>query len=159
MKIFIALLMFFMTFNTAYASDSARITRVTPIYQDNLVPVYETQCYETRVPVYRNDRYVDGGDVLGGMIVGGLIGRGITGSDEGTVIGAFLGGLATPPRNQRSYVGDQFETQCERVQVLRSEPIITSYEIEFIWQHNIYRQEVFHRYNVGDVIRVSPSLR
>lgn len=151
-------IIFALTTTSANASETATITNVTPVYQDNYVTRSGTRCYDIRVPVYHDERRADGTNILGGMIVGGLIGRGLTGSDEGTAIGAIVGGIAAPERTQRTYVGERIETRCERTENLVNEPYIIFYEIEFVWRNRTYNQQVTRRYNIGDVVNVSPGI-
>lgn len=159
MKFFLGLLLAVSFASTVNAHETARITRVTPTYQDNYVVRYITQCHDVRVPVYRTETYHDGANVLGGMIVGGLIGRGITGDDTGTAIGAIIGGIAAPGGTRRVYVGERIESRCESVESLVNEPYVIFYEIEYVWRNRTYRQQVTERYRVGDTVNVRPSLR
>lgn len=158
MKIFFGLLLAVSFVFPAYANETARITRVTPVYQDNYVVRSGTRCYDVRVPVYRTKTYHDGSNILGGMIVGGLIGRGITGSDEGTAIGAIIGGVAAPGSTRNTYVGERIESRCERTENLVNEPYVIFYDIEYMWRNRTYSQRVTDKYNVGDTVNVRPSL-
>jgi uncharacterized protein YcfJ len=142
----------------------ARVTYVEPRYETVYRNVPRTQCQDVEVPVYGTVQGggASGGDVLAGMIIGGLIGKGITGDDQGAAAGAVMGGVIAADNNngsRRVVTGYRTERQCNEVMVRESQRELTNYLIRFEWNGLEGSAYTYNRYNVGDRISATVSIR
>jgi len=149
---------------TTAAAETVRatITYVEPRYETVTEYQNSTQCYDVEVPVYGNtNNGASGGDVLAGMIIGGLLGKGVTGDDGGAAAGAVMGGViaADKGQNRRGVVGYRTERQCEQVQVPTQVSQLRDYLIRFSWKGATGSAYTYNRYNVGDKISATVSIR
>ena len=152
----------FASFADGVGNSYAVITGVHPIYQDRYVSRNETVCRDVEVPVYQSQRSASDADVLAGAIVGGVIGNqfgGGSGKDAMTVLGAIVGANRASNRTTDVVVGYQIEQRCERVSRRVNEPVISSYNIEYVFDGRTYRQETTREYVLGQRVQIQPSLR
>ena len=151
------------TFAFANSSNYATIIEVNPVYKNNYVMRYESECYNVEVPVYRN-RTVQGSteDQVVGAIIGGAIGnqfgRG-SGKDAMTVLGAIVGANKGSSRQIQEIAGYRIEEQCNRVSRTVNEPTIYKYNIRYEFNGSTYMQETTKRYVLGQTVFVQPQLK
>lgn len=141
--------------------SQAIITSVNPVYKDNYVNVYHTECYDVRVPVYGRTTSGSNGDVFAGAVIGGAIGNQFgsgSGKDAMTVLGAIIGANEGSKATREVIVGYRFEQQCANVASTVNEPVISGYMIEYKFDGKFYEQRASRKYHVGQRVNVQPIL-
>lgn len=151
-KICIAIAIIFVA-NTPVFADSARIVRVQPYYHDVYQNTNQLVCEDILVPIYGNS---SSGDVITGMIVGGIIGNHID-NDNGTLIGAFLGGIMTSENNS-NVIGSRIERKCQNILVQKPITQVAYYMVVYEWYGQNYSFETEQFYRIGDYIQVQPQV-
>lgn len=164
MKNTVAAIAFMIMPSLAFAgggNNYAVITSVQPVYKDNYVNIYHTECYDVRVPVYGRTTGGSNGDVFAGAIIGGAIGNQFgsgSGKDAMTVLGAIIGANEGSKATREVIVGYRFEQQCTNVARMVNEPVISGYMIEYKFDGKVYEQSTSRRYHVGQRVNVQPIL-
>lgn len=152
-----------LTATTALAETvRARITYVEPRYETVTQYQSSTQCHNVEVPVYgTTGGGASGGDVLAGMIIGGLLGKGVTGDDQGAAAGAVMGGVIAADNNRPRQVitGYRMERQCNEVSVPVQVSQVRDYLIRFEYNGLTGSAYTYNRYNIGDRISATVSIR
>lgn len=136
----------------------ADVLRVDPVYES--VPVTRTrrECRDVRV-TRRNEGNGTAGTVIGAIVGGALgntIGKG-DGRQAATVVGAVAGGaighgVATSDEDEYSSV----RTECENVPQMTHERRISSYDVEYRYQGDVYMSRL--AYDPGERLRVRVSV-
>jgi uncharacterized protein YcfJ len=116
--------------------DYARVTQVTPHYQQVRISVPRQECYtetryaqEQRYDGYDRDRAVAGGTVIGGIIgavIGHQIGHGPA-RGLGTVAGAVIGGAIGHDAAQRNAGPDDGDYDYRGARPIERERCVTRY--------------------------------
>jgi uncharacterized protein YcfJ len=124
---------------TSY-SDTARVTRVDPLYQTVSVPERRRQCWDE--PVRSGGRL--GGENLAGTLIGGVVGGVVgnrfgsgSGRDAMTVAGTIAGAVVGAELSQRrnpGYAYPAVEERCEWVTDYRDEERIDGYRVYYRYE-------------------------
>ncbi len=121
-------------------SDTAKVTRVEPLYQRVSVPERRRQCWEEPV---RSSSYL-GGENLAGTLIGGVVGGVVgnrfgsgSGRDAMTVAGTIAGAVVGAELSQRRDTGYAYpavEERCEWVTDYRDEERIDGYRVYYRYE-------------------------
>lgn len=138
----------------------AFITAVHPVYKDNYITHYKTNCYDVKVPIYVPKRGSDS-DVLTGAIIGGVIGNQIgsgSNKDAMTVLGVIIGADQGSRRTRHVVQGYTMEQRCDREAYQVNEPYVSHYNIRYEYNGVEYTDTTNRHYTLGQRVNIRTSL-
>jgi uncharacterized protein YcfJ len=147
-------------------TDTARVTRVVPLYRTVQIAEPRKECYEKEVRRYYHDAngYNSATPMIAGGVLGGIIGNQFgkgNGKTAMTIAGTVLGGSIgrdVGMRNKRySYYEPKTETHCEVINDYREEEELDGYRVSYR-----YHGEEFNTilpYHPGKRLKLDVSIK
>jgi len=145
-------------------TDTAKVTRVVPIYRTVQIAEPREECYEKEVTrSYRSD-YESATPMIAGGVLGGILGNQFGNGNgktfmtiAGTVLGGSIGRDVGMKNKHRGYYAPETETHCEVVNDYREEEEPDGYRVTYK-----YRGEKFNTtlpYHPGKRLKLDVSIK
>ncbi len=143
-------------------SDTARVIRVVPLYQQVQISTPRRECWQEKVryPVTRSYGPSRASSTLVGAIIGGVIGNQFGGGDgkrlataAGTMLGASIGNDAARARERyTTYDRVSYETRCSTEVDYHTESQIEAYRVTYRYRGQLFTTRL--AYDPGKTLRL-----